>query len=67
MDIRLVIKSKHQSFSEFTLEAIRIYLESLRFEEGIKESCGTWSGEGHPELAKGTEAFIRKMRKGRRG
>ncbi|CAK0754956.1 hypothetical protein CCP3SC1_2430002 [Gammaproteobacteria bacterium] len=53
------------SFSEFTLEAIRTYVEHWNYVHGLHESFGAWDQQPHPELHDGVDHYIRKTRKGR--
>lgn len=37
-----------------------------RLETALKEGFGAWKDKDHPELAEGTEKFVRKTRKSSR-
>jgi hypothetical protein len=42
-------------------------LKRLRLEKALKLSFGAWKDEDHPEMAQGTENYVRVLRKTTRG
>lgn len=52
--------------SRFVVEALRKELKQLKLKKTIEGSFGAWKVEEHPELDKGAEHFIRKLRKSTR-
>ena len=48
--------------SEVVANAIKNELRRIQFKKRLEESFGAWAKEDHPELQKGTEKFIRKLR-----
>ena len=65
-EIELISTSKKINFTEFMTSAAQVYIREIKFAEAVNESAGAWSASRHPELEKGTENYIRKMRKGRK-
>lgn len=49
--------------STMVAEAIRKELKRLKLRKALESSFATWKDKDHPELADGTDAFIRKIRK----
>ena len=47
-------------------EALRNELARIRFKKVLQTSFGAWKAERHPELAEGTQRFIRSLRKSAR-
>ncbi|MCE5329129.1 hypothetical protein LLG07_02180 [bacterium] len=64
-EIESISAYKKINFTEFMTNAAQAYIREIKFSEAINESAGAWSASSHPELEKGTEDYIRKMRKGR--
>ena len=52
--------------SKVVCEALRKELKRLKLQKTIQTSFGAWKEKDHPELAEGTEAFVRKLRKSTR-
>ena len=48
-------------------DALRNELKRIKFQKALDISFGAWKRQRHPELAKGTRAFVRKVRKSTRG
>lgn len=46
--------------------ALRSELKRIKFQKAVEASFGTWKAEKHPELAKGTRAFVRSLRRSAR-
>lgn len=64
-DIRPIMDKTSMNFTKFTIEAIKTYVDILEYTAVINESFGIWKGNNHPELAKGVNNYVRKLRKGR--
>lgn len=47
-------------------DALRSELKRIKFRKAIEASFGAWKAGKHPELAKGTRAFIRSLRRSAR-
>ena len=47
-------------------EALRNELTRLRFRRAVEGSFGAWKASKHPELARGSRAFVRRLRRSRR-
>ena len=52
--------------SKVVSEALRRELTRLKLKNAIKSSFGAWKEKDHPELAEGTERFVRTLRKSSR-
>lgn len=52
--------------SKVVSEALRNELARIRFKKVLQTSFGAWKAERHPELTKGTQRFIRSLRKSAR-
>ena len=63
--MRPVISEKKIDFDHFVLEAIRNYIQVIKYRDGIVGSFGAWEDSVHPELKEGVECYVREMRKGR--
>jgi hypothetical protein len=48
--------------SEVVTNALKNELRRIQFRKTLEESFGAWEKGTHPELQKGTEQFIRKLR-----
>ena len=53
--------------SDVVSKALEHELRRMRFQQAMKESFGAWKKEAHPELSRGTSAYIRSSRKSSRG
>ena len=49
--------------SKMVTEALKRELKRLRLQRVLESSFGAWRGEDHPELKKGPDPFVRKLRK----
>jgi len=38
-------------------------LKRIRLEKALSESFGAWKNKDHPEFGKGTDAYVRSLRK----
>ncbi len=52
--------------SKFVAEALRKELKRLRLKKALASSFGAWKKEDHPEMEKGADAHVRKLRKSSR-
>jgi len=59
------MKKCNLNFTAFIMEAIRNYIQVLKYREEVRKSYGAWKKEEHPELEKGTAQYVRKMRESR--
>lgn len=51
--------------TEFMLKLTEAGLNQLKFQKAADRSYGAWAAGKHPELAKGTRAYLRNLRRGR--
>lgn len=49
--------------SAFVTELTRREIERRQQQQALQEAAGCWNEEDHPELAQGSEAWVREMRK----
>ncbi len=63
-ELKKIVSKRQQS--KVVAEALRKELKRLKLERVLKTSFGAWKQEDHPELKRGTNVFIRKLRKSRR-
>lgn len=61
--VRLVPAGQRTRFLTRLAEA---GLQQLRLEQAMSETFGAWSKRAHPELKRGTQAYIRGLRRHRR-
>jgi hypothetical protein len=47
-------------------EALRKELNRIKLEKALQTSFGAWKDKDHPELKRGTDAYIRSMRRSTR-
>ncbi len=52
--------------SRVVAESLRMELRRMKLERALQSSFGAWKHEKHPELKKGSRAFIRAIRKSTR-
>lgn len=52
--------------SRVVAESLRMELRRMKLEWALQSSFGAWKDEKHPELKKGSRAFIRAIRKSTR-
>ena len=52
--------------SKVMAEALRKELKRLKLQKAMETSFGAWKDKDHPELSKGTDTFIRNLRKSSR-
>ena len=64
-ELRTTVPPRQQS--RFVAEALRRELKRVRLGQALEKSFGTWTEENHPELAAGTEAYVRNLRRSTRG
>jgi hypothetical protein len=65
-EIKLISTYKKINFTEFMTNAAQAYINEIKFAEAVNESAGAWNVSSHPDLEKGTEDYIIKIRKGRK-
>ena len=63
-ELKANVSSRQQS--RFVAEALKKELQRVRLAKALETSFGAWKESDHPELAKGAEAFVRKLRKSTR-
>ena len=52
--------------SKVVAEALKKELKRIKLKTALEESFGTWKSSDHPELAEGTDKYIRRTRKSSR-
>jgi len=52
--------------SKVVTDALRKELKRIKLAKVLETSFGAWKSKDHPELNKGTEAFVREIRKSTR-
>ncbi len=52
--------------SKVVAEALKKELKRIKLSRNLQESFGAWNKENHPELADGTDEYIRRIRKSSR-
>jgi metal-responsive CopG/Arc/MetJ family transcriptional regulator len=63
-ELRKTVPGRQQS--KIVAEALRKELRRRRLKKAIQESFGAWKDKDHPELKKGSESFVRSLRKSTR-
>jgi hypothetical protein len=63
-ELRTSVPKRQQS--KVVAEALRKELKRIRLERVLESSFGAWKDKDHPELKRGTEAFVRDLRKSTR-
>ncbi len=63
-ELKKTVSKREQS--KVVAEALKKELKRLNFERALQSSFGAWKDAEHPELKKGTEAFVRKLRRSTR-
>ena len=63
-DLRNTVSRREQS--KVVAEALRKELKRLKLKKAIEGSFGAWKANDHPELNRGTEAYLRRIRKSTR-
>ena len=63
-ELRKTVSKREQS--KFIAEALKKELKRLKLKKAITDSFGAWKDKDHPELQKGTVAFVRTLRKSTR-
>lgn len=63
-ELRATVPKRQQS--KVVTDALRKELKRIRLKKALDESFGAWMDSDHPELQKGTDAFIRDGRKSSR-
>lgn len=52
--------------SKVVAEALKKELKRIKLKNALEESFGIWKNSNHPELAEGTDKYIRRIRKSSR-
>lgn len=63
-DLRKNVPRMQQS--KVVAEALKKELKRIKLSRNLQESFGAWNKEDHPELADGTDKYIRRIRKSSR-
>jgi len=63
-ELRRVVPRGQQS--RVVGEALRHELKRLRFRQTLATAFGGWTRARHPDLARGSRAFVRRLRRDRR-
>ena len=63
-ELRKSVPKRQQS--RVVAESLRMELRRMKLERALQSSFGAWKHEKHPELKKGSRAFIRALRKSTR-
>ncbi|MBI5192699.1 MAG: hypothetical protein HZA08_04565 [Nitrospirae bacterium] len=63
-ELRKTVSKREQS--KVVAEALRKELKRLKLKKAMLESFGAWKDKDHPELQKGSGAFVRTLRKSTR-
>lgn len=63
-ELRRTVSKREQS--KVVAEALRKELKRLKLKKAMSESFGAWKDKDHPELQKGSGAFVRTLRKSTR-
>lgn len=64
-EMRPIMKKEKLNFTAFVIEAIKNYIRTAKYEDGINSSFGAWKDDEHPELKNSTDNYIRDLRKSR--
>ncbi|MCP4152541.1 MAG: hypothetical protein GY757_32695 [bacterium] len=64
-EMQQLIKEKKTNFTSFVIEAIQNHIRAEKYRKGIDAGFGAWEESDHPELANGTDNYIRDIRKSR--
>ena len=59
-ELKMSVPVRQQS--KVVTEALRKELKRIKLAKVLETSFGTWKSKDHPELNKGTEAFVRGIR-----
>lgn len=63
-ELKANVSTRQQS--RFVAEALKKELQRIRLAKALETSFGAWKEADHPELAKGAETFVRRIRKSTR-
>ena len=61
-EMRPIMKKEKSNFTSFVIEAIKNYIRTAKYEDGINTSFGAWKDDEHPEFKNGTDNYIRDIR-----
>lgn len=59
-ELKTSVPARQQS--KVVTEALRKELKHIKLAKALETSFGAWKSKDHPELNKGTEAFVRRIR-----
>jgi len=59
-ELKTAVPKRQQS--KVVAEALRKELKRIRLAKALETSFGAWKEKEHPDLKKGTEAFVRGLR-----
>jgi uncharacterized membrane-anchored protein len=59
-ELKMAVPKRQQS--KVVAEALRKELKRIKLSKVLETSFSAWKGKDHPELNKGTEAFVRGLR-----
>ncbi len=60
-DLKKYVPRREQS--KVVAEALEKELKRIKLQKALEDSFGVWKGNDHPELAEGTNDYIRGVRK----
>ena len=63
-ELRKSVPKREQS--KVVAEALKKELKRIKLQDVLQTSFGIWKEKDHPELKRGTKAFIRKLRRSTR-
>jgi hypothetical protein len=63
-DLRKTVSARQQS--KVVSEALKKELNRIKLERSLQTSFGAWKDKDHPELKKGTDAYLRNIRRSTR-
>lgn len=63
-ELKAAVPKRQQS--RVVTDALRKELKRIRLGKALSESFGAWKEKDHPELTKGTDAYVRSLRKSSR-
>lgn len=63
-EFRKAVPGRQQS--KVVAEALRKELKRIKLKKSLQDAFGAWSEMDHPELKKGTETVVRRLRKSTR-
>ncbi len=64
---REIMKKKKINFTQLTMAAVSNYVEEAKYEAKVNEAFGVWKTSKHKGLKKGTDFYVRKLRRTGKG